>query len=78
MHGARGGKAGRGGESGGVAAARADDAAARLGNSGEVARATGCVGTSSSSTRGLLTSLRGSWVASRRRSGGGGEESTRR
>jgi hypothetical protein len=60
MRGARGSKAGRGGESGGVAAARADDAVAQLGNSGEVSRATGCVGTSSSGTGGLLTSLRGS------------------
>jgi hypothetical protein len=73
---ARIGEANRGGVSGGDTAERTDGAAARLRNSGEVARGDGVHGTSSCGTRGLLTSLRGSWVASRRRSGGRGEEST--
>jgi hypothetical protein len=46
-------------------------------NSGDGYWATRCAGTSTSGTGGLLTSVRDSWVASRRRSGGEGEESTR-
>jgi hypothetical protein len=72
---ARNGEAGRDGESGGDAAERPNDAAARQGSSGEVARSMRCMGSTSNGTGALLTSLRGSWVASLRRSGGEGEES---
>jgi hypothetical protein len=61
----RDGKANRGGSCGGDAAARADDAAARQGNSGEVARATGCTGTPTSGTGATLTSWRSSGAAPR-------------
>jgi hypothetical protein len=49
---ARDGVATRGGGSGGDAAERADDAAARLGNSGEGFRVLGCVGTATSDASG--------------------------
>jgi hypothetical protein len=75
---ARDGKANRGGSCDRDAAARAEDAAAWQGSSGEVASATGCTGTSTSGTGGLLSSLRGSWVASRRRSGGEARNRRRR
>jgi hypothetical protein len=58
------------------AAARADNAMARLGYSGEVAREPRCTGSTTNGAGGLLTSRRGSWTASRRRDNGGGGEST--
>jgi hypothetical protein len=75
MRGARGGEAGRGGESSGNAAERRDDAAARQGSSGEVARATGCMGSTTNSMGVLLTFRRSSLATSRRRNDGGGKES---
>jgi hypothetical protein len=66
-----GGEANRGGESGGNAAERRDDVAARQGSSGEVARATGCTGSTMNSTGAKLTSWRNSWTAPRRRNSGG-------
>jgi hypothetical protein len=75
MRGARGGEAGRGGESGGHAAERRDDAAERQGSSGEVARATGCTGSTTNSMGVLLTSRCSSLAASRRRNDGDGKES---
>jgi hypothetical protein len=52
------------------------DAAARVSNSGEVARAPRCTGSTTNGTSGLLTSGRRSWTALRRRDGGGGRDST--
>jgi hypothetical protein len=75
VRGARGGEAGRGGESGGNAAERRDDAAARQGSSGEVARATGCTGSTTNSMGVLLTSRCSSLAASQRRNDSGGKES---
>jgi hypothetical protein len=73
---ARSDKATRGGDCGGDAAARADNTAARLGYSGEVARAPPCTGSTTNGVGVQLTSGRRSWTASRRRGSGGGGEST--
>jgi hypothetical protein len=78
MRGARSGEAGRGGDCGRVVAAWADDAAAWLGNSGEVARAPRCTGLTTSGARRFLTSLRGSWETLRQRGDGGGGKQRRR
>jgi hypothetical protein len=51
------------------------DAAARVSNSGDVARAPRCTGSTTNGTGGLLTSGRKSWTALRRRDGGGGGDS---
>jgi hypothetical protein len=72
---ARNGEAGRDDKSGGDAAERPDDAAAGQGSSGEVARATGCTGSTTNSMGVLLTSRRSSLAASRRRNDGDGKES---
>jgi hypothetical protein len=60
---ARSSEATRGSESGGDAAERPDDAVVRHGNSGEVARAPRCKGSTTSGAGRLLTSLRRSWMA---------------
>jgi hypothetical protein len=78
MRGARSSEAGRGGDRDVVTAARADDAAVRLGNSGVVARAPRCTGLITSGAGRFLTSLRGSWETLRRRGGGGGGKQRRR
>jgi hypothetical protein len=67
---AQAGEASRGNRSGGNAAERRVDAAARQGNSGDGAKALRSTGSTSSSAGLHLTSLRGSWVAPRRRKSG--------
>jgi hypothetical protein len=78
MRDARSSEAGRGGDRGVVAAAREDDAAVRLGNSGVVARAPRCTGLTTSGAGQFLTSLCVSWETLRRRGGVGGGKQRRR
>jgi hypothetical protein len=75
---ARDGEANRGCESGDNAAERRDDAAARQGSSGEVARATGCTESTTNDTGATLTSWRSSGAAPRRREDDDGAERLRR
>jgi hypothetical protein len=67
-----------GGGLGGDATARAVDAAARKGNSGELTRTARCTGTTTSDAGGCLTSLRISLAASRRRKSGDGDGTRKR
>jgi hypothetical protein len=71
---ARDGEANRGCESGGNAAERRDDAAARQGSSGEVARVTGCTESTTNGTSATLASWRSSGAAPRRREDDDGAE----
>jgi hypothetical protein len=72
----RDGEAAKGGGRDGIAAAQALGTAERRRKSGDGSKALRSTGSTTSGAGLHLTSLRGSWVASRRRSGGGVEVST--
>jgi hypothetical protein len=69
------GDATRGGDCGGDEAARAGNAATRLGNTSEASRVLWCTNSTTNDRGVQLTSRRSSWTTSSRRNSGGSEES---